>query len=58
VLLLDAGHEATMNSTGNGWWTLFRQPDALAALRADPSLLPPAIEELLRFDTPLQLFER
>lgn len=58
VLLLNAGHEATVNVTGNGWWTLFRHPDALARLRADPSLLPAAIEELMRFDTPLQLFER
>ena len=58
VLLLNAGHEATVNVTGNGWWTLFRHPEALAALRADPSLLPTAIEELMRFDTPLQLFER
>ena len=58
VLLLNAGHEATVNVTGNGRWTLFRHPDALAALRADPSLLPTAIEELMRFDTPLQLFER
>jgi cytochrome P450 len=58
VLLLNAGHEATVNVTGNGWWTLFRHPDALGRLRADPSLLPAAIEELMRFDTPLQLFER
>ncbi|GHC57183.1 cytochrome P450 [Streptomyces cinnamoneus] len=58
VLLLNAGHEATVNTTGNGWWALFRHPAQLAALRADPALLPGAIEELLRYDTPLQLFER
>ncbi|MFH8367753.1 cytochrome P450 [Streptomyces sp. NPDC018031] len=59
VLLLNAGHEATVNTTGNGWWTLFRHPGQLAALRDRPrELLPSAIEELLRFDTPLQLFER
>lgn len=58
VLLLNAGHEATVNTTGNGWWTLFRHPDQLALLRADPSLLPGAVEEMLRYDTPLQLFER
>ncbi|MEV5141331.1 cytochrome P450 [Streptomyces syringium] len=58
VLLLNAGHEATVNATGNGWWALFRHPDRLAALRADPGLLPGAVEELLRYDTPLQLFER
>jgi cytochrome P450 len=58
VLLLNAGHEATVNVTGNGWWSLFRNPDQLAALRADPGLLPTAIEELMRYDTPLQMFER
>ncbi|CAL9503915.1 Cytochrome P450 monooxygenase PikC [Streptomyces sp. enrichment culture] len=58
VLLLNAGHEATVNATVGGWWTLFRHPDQLAALRADHSLIPSAIEELMRYDTPLQLFER
>ncbi|ELS55071.1 cytochrome P450 [Streptomyces viridochromogenes] len=58
VLLLNAGHEATVNATVNGWWALFRNPDQLAALRADHSLVPSAIEELMRYDTPLQLFER
>ncbi|MER5989926.1 cytochrome P450 [Streptomyces viridosporus] len=58
ALLLNAGHEATVNATVNGWWALFRNPDQLAALRADPSLVPSAVEELMRYDTPLQLFER
>ncbi|MEU3375233.1 cytochrome P450 [Streptomyces sp. NPDC006660] len=59
VLLLNAGHEATVNATANGWWALLRHPGQLAALRAEPdALLPTAIEELLRYDTPLQLFER
>jgi cytochrome P450 len=58
VLLLNAGHEATVNVTGNGWWALFRYPDELARLRADRALLATAIEELMRFDTPLQMFER
>ncbi|MFE0172586.1 cytochrome P450 [Streptomyces sp. NPDC059002] len=59
VLLLNAGHEATVNATVNGWYALFRAPAQLAALRADPaSLVPTAVEELLRHDTPLQLFER
>ncbi len=58
VLLLNAGHEATVNATGNGWWALFRNPDQLAALRTDPGLLPTAVEELLRYDTPAQMFER
>lgn len=58
VLLLNAGHEATVNTTANGWWTLFRHPDQLAALRADHTLLSTAVEELMRYDTPLQMFER
>jgi cytochrome P450 len=58
VLLLNAGHEATVNVTTIGWRSLFRNPGELARLRADPSLLPTAVEELMRFDTPLQMFER
>ncbi|MDN3294405.1 cytochrome P450 [Streptomyces ficellus] len=58
VLLLNAGHEATVNSTVNGWWTLFRHPEQLAALRAGEVALSTAVEELLRYDTPLQMFER
>jgi cytochrome P450 len=58
VLLLNAGHEATVNATLLGWWTLFRHPDRLKELRADPSLVPTAVEELLRFQTPLPMFER
>ncbi|MFG2773856.1 cytochrome P450 [Streptomyces sp. NPDC048350] len=59
VLLLNAGHEATVNTTVNGWWTLLRHPEQLAALRADPGgMLSTAVEEVLRYDTPLQMFER
>ena len=58
VLLLNAGHEATVNLTTLGWRALFHNPDQLEKLRTDPSLLPGAVEELLRYDTPLQLFER
>jgi cytochrome P450 len=58
VLLLNAGHEASVNVTGNGWWALLRNPDQLDALRADPTLLARAVEELMRYDTPLQMFER
>lgn len=59
VLLLNAGHEATVNTTVNGWWTLLRHPEQLAALRRDPDgMLSTAVEELLRYDTPLQMFER
>ncbi|MDP9848213.1 cytochrome P450 [Streptosporangium lutulentum] len=58
VLLLNAGHEATVNVTGNGWWSLFRNPAELDRLRADHDLLPTAVEEMMRWDTPLQMFER
>lgn len=58
VLLLNAGHEASVNGAANSWWALFRHPAALAELRARPELVPSAIEELLRYDTPAPLFER
>jgi cytochrome P450 len=58
ILLLNAGHEATVNVSGNGLLALLEHPDQLARLRADPDLLPAAIEELMRYDSPLQLFER
>jgi cytochrome P450 len=59
ILLLNAGHEASVNTLGNGMLGLFRHPAELARLRADPdTLLPTAVEELIRYDSPLQLFER
>jgi unspecific monooxygenase len=58
ALLLMAGHEATVNALGNGVLALLRHPDQWARLRTDDSLTPIAVEELLRFDPPLQLFER
>jgi unspecific monooxygenase len=58
VLLLNAGHEATVNATGIAWRSLFRTPGALRQLREDRTLLPSAVDELLRFDTPGQMFER
>ncbi|HEY4624985.1 MAG TPA: cytochrome P450 [Blastococcus sp.] len=58
ILLLNAGHEATVNVSGNGLLALLEHPDQLRRLRVDHSLLPTAIEELMRFDSPLQLFER
>jgi cytochrome P450 len=58
ILLLNAGHEATVNVSGNGLLALLEHPDQLQRLREDPGLLPTAIEELMRFDSPLQLFER
>ena len=58
ILLLNAGHEATVNVIGNGVLALLRHPDQLAQWRADGVSAPSAIEELLRFDTPLHLFNR
>ncbi|MCW2695045.1 MAG: Cytochrome [Modestobacter sp.] len=58
ILLLNAGHEATVGVSGNGLLALLEHPDQLARLRADTALLPTAIEELMRYDSPLQLFER
>jgi len=58
ILLLNAGHEATVNVIGNGLYALFRNPDQLQLLQENPSLNTGAVEELLRYDTPLQLFRR
>ncbi len=58
VLLLNAGHEATVNVIGNGLWALLQHPDQMQALNQNASLIPTAVEELMRFDTPLQLFRR
>ncbi|MFG3495265.1 cytochrome P450 [Streptomyces sp. NPDC047928] len=49
MILLIAGHETTANMISLGTFTLLRHPERLAELRADPSLLPGAVEELLRF---------
>ncbi|HEY2093535.1 MAG TPA: cytochrome P450 [Thermoanaerobaculia bacterium] len=53
-LLLIAGHETTMNLIGNGVLDLLRNPDQMELLRHDPSLIAPAVEEMLRFSSPLQ----
>jgi len=56
VLLQMAGHEASVNVVGNGTYALLSHPAERARLTAD--LVPGAVEELIRYDSPLQLFER
>jgi cytochrome P450 len=54
ALLLVTGHETTVNLVGNGALALLRAPDQLEGLRADARLWPAAVEELLRFDGPVE----
>ena len=58
LLLFGAGFETTMNMIGNGLYTLLRHPEQLARLQADPSLVPSAVEEMLRFESITQMIGR
>jgi len=53
ITLLTAGHETTASLIGNGLYTLLSHPEQWARLKADPALLGPAIEEMLRFESPV-----
>jgi cytochrome P450 len=57
-LLFGAGHETTTNLIGNGLLALHRNPDQWERLKADPSLIPNAVEELLRYDSSVQITGR
>ncbi|MBP2371821.1 cytochrome P450 [Pseudonocardia parietis] len=58
VTMLIAGHETTVNMVGNGLLAFVRNPDQLALLREDPSLAGPAVDEILRFDSPVHMTTR
>jgi len=55
TLLIIAGHDPTVNLIGNGVLALLREPSQLATLRADPTLMPVAVEELLRLGGPVNI---
>ena len=57
-MLLFGGHETTRNLIGNGIFTLLQHPDQLARLRDNPSLIRSGVEELLRFQSPVQFIAR
>ncbi|HET9943680.1 MAG TPA: cytochrome P450, partial [Terriglobia bacterium] len=58
VLLLVAGNETTTNLLGNGLLALLRHPDQMRLVWNDPTLIPGAVEEMLRYDSPVQLTTR
>ncbi len=58
IFLLNAGHETTTNLIGNGLWLLLSHESQLQRLKTQPTLITPAIEEMLRYDGPIQLNNR
>jgi cytochrome P450 len=58
ILLLIAGNETTTNLIGNAMWSLLQNPDQLELLRSDLSLMPSAVEEILRYNGPVQATAR
>lgn len=58
MFMLNAGHETTTNLLGNGLWLLMRNPREMARLAADPGLVPSAVEEMLRYEGPIQINNR
>lgn len=58
IFILNAGHETTTNLVGNGLYNLLEWPEERARLLADPQLIDRAVEEFLRFDSPVQLGNR
>jgi cytochrome P450 len=58
IALLFAGHETTRNLIGNGMYTLLKNPEQLAELRESPDMIRSAVEELLRFESPVQFTAR
>jgi cytochrome P450 len=58
IFLLNAGHETTTNLIGNGLWLLLKNDSEMQRLRSEPTLLASAIEEMLRYDGPIQLNNR